>query len=104
MSKSFVRITQFYVSPPDPEPGAKTMLWRGERHRRADRSSRGTCLARQEVRVDALEVAPGTWITTPHPNIGCVAYLQNQITTYKVLARDADGDIIDGQEVTVRVK
>jgi hypothetical protein len=162
-----VRITQFYASPPDPEPGAKTLLCYGVENatavrldppvervwpaaarcfeiepqapraytliaeRGADRVSKTLTIARGaprveilEVRVDALEVppgttmklcykarnagsvtvTPGTWITPRNPDVGCIAYLQNQTTTYTVLARDADGDIIDGEEVTVRVK
>jgi len=43
----------------------------------------------------SVTVTPGAWVTAPDPNRGCVAYVQSQTTTYTVLARDADGDIID---------
>jgi len=162
-----VRITQFYASPPDPEPGAKTLLCYGVENASAvrldppvervwpalsrcfeiepeaprtytltaergnDRVSKMLTIKKGaplveilEVRVDAMEIAPGTtmhvcykvrnagsvtvtpgaWVTAPDPNRGCVADVQSQTTTYTVLARDADGDIIDGEEVTVRVK
>jgi hypothetical protein len=162
-----VRITQFYASPPDPEPGAKTMLCYGVENatvvrldppvervwpavarcfevaanaprvytltaeRGEDRVSTTLTIRKGaprveilEVRVDALEidaggtmhvcykarnagsvtVTPGTWRPDHTPDYGCVSYVQNQTTTYTVLARDADGDIIDGEEVTVRVK
>ena len=163
-----VRITQFYASPPDPEPGAKTLLCYGmdnalqvridppvgevwpakvrcleltpktpitytlTAERGADRVSQSFTIRRGappveilEVRVDALEVAPGTLMHVCYktrnagsvsilppgepmpgntPDRGCFLYTQAKTTTYTVQARDVAGDIIDGEEVTVQVR
>ena len=76
-----------------------------------------------EVRVDALEVATGTPMhvcytaknaasvsVTPgeyvqhEPDRGCVRVVMEKNTRFAVRVRDRDGDIVDGEDVEVRVK
>ena len=76
-----------------------------------------------ELRVDAMEVAKGTPMhvcyraknattVTLSPgayvqhdaNYGCVELMMEQTTQFSVRVRDKDGDVVDGEDVTVRVK
>jgi hypothetical protein len=76
-----------------------------------------------EVRVDALEVPVGTPLrvcyTAKHaasvsvtpgeyiqhePDHGCVQVVMEKNTRFAVRVRDRDGDIVDGEDVEVRIK
>lgn len=53
----------------------------------------------------SVTVTPGTWfLVSPTPERGCVRHVIQEATTFQVRARNAAGEIVDGEDVEVRVK
>jgi hypothetical protein len=52
----------------------------------------------------SVTVTPGTWVVVPTPERGCVKYVMEETTLFKVRVRNAAGDIVDGEDVEVKVR